>query len=59
MLEHGWPAKDRELVVWLDKLYAGEWPALLKQAADLPTSPLDDVAQLDHPGTDTSNGQLK
>ena len=43
VLEHGWPAKDRELVAWLDKLYAGEWPAMLKQAADLPTSPFDDV----------------
>ena len=43
VLEHGWPAKDRELVVWLDKLYAGEWPTMLKQAADLPTSPFDDV----------------
>ncbi len=43
VLEHGWPAKDRELVVWLDQLYAGEWPTLLKQAADLPTSPFDDV----------------
>jgi ABC-type transport system involved in multi-copper enzyme maturation permease subunit len=43
VLEHGWPAKDRELVVRLDKLYAGEWPTLLKQAADLPTSPFDDV----------------
>jgi hypothetical protein len=43
VLEHGWPAKDRDLPVWLDKLYAGEWATMLKQAADLPTSPFDDV----------------
>jgi hypothetical protein len=45
-LEHGWPADDHELAVWLDKLYAGEWAPMLKQAADLPTSPFDDVRNL-------------
>jgi ABC-2 family transporter protein len=45
-LEHGWPAKDHELAVWLDKLYAGEWVSILKEAADLPTSPFDDVRNM-------------
>jgi ABC-2 family transporter protein len=46
VLEHGWPADDHALAVWLDKLYAGEWAPMLKQAADLPTGPFDDVRNL-------------
>jgi ABC-type transport system involved in multi-copper enzyme maturation permease subunit len=45
-LEHGWPADDKALAVWLDKLYAGEWASTLKKAADLPTSPFDDVRNM-------------
>ena len=45
-LEHGWPTGDHVLALWLDKLYASEWPAMLKQAADLPTSPFDDVRNM-------------
>ena len=45
-LEHGWPADDHALAVWLDKLYAGEWAPMLKKAADLPTGPFDDVRNM-------------
>ncbi|HBI46979.1 MAG TPA: hypothetical protein DDY78_29620, partial [Planctomycetales bacterium] len=45
-LEHGWPADDHELAAWLDKLYAGEWAPMMKQAADLPTGPFDDVRNM-------------
>jgi ABC-2 family transporter protein len=44
--EHGWPADDHALAAWLDKLYAGEWAPMLKQAADLPTGPFDDVRNM-------------
>jgi len=42
-LEHGWPADDKALAVWLDKLYAGEWAPMLQRAAALPTGPFDDI----------------
>jgi hypothetical protein len=45
-LEHGWPADDKALAVWMDKMYAGEWASTLKQAADLPTSPFDDARNM-------------
>jgi ABC-type transport system involved in multi-copper enzyme maturation permease subunit len=44
--QHGWPADDKDLAAWLDKLYAGEWLAVLKKAADLPTGPFDDVRNM-------------
>jgi ABC-type transport system involved in multi-copper enzyme maturation permease subunit len=45
-LEHGWPADDKALAVWLDKMYGAEWPTMLKEAAELPTSPFDNVRNM-------------
>ncbi len=45
-LDRGWPADDHDLAAWLDKLYAGEWPAMLEKATELPTSPFDDVRNM-------------
>jgi ABC-2 family transporter protein len=59
-LEHGWPADDKDLADWLNKMYAGEWPSMLQKAADLPTSPFDDVRDMTimHPvpATDAAQG---
>ena len=41
--EHGWPAADPELGAWLDKLFAGDWLQMVKEAADLPPGMIEDL----------------
>jgi hypothetical protein len=50
-LQHGWPSDDKDLAVWLDKMYTGEWASMLKKAADLPTGQFDDVRDMTTPRT--------
>ena len=45
-LEDGWSSNDHDLALWLDKMYSGDWAPMLKKAADLPTSPFDNVRDM-------------
>ena len=36
ILNNGWPNNEPELPAWLDRMYAGDWPRLLAEAADQP-----------------------
>jgi hypothetical protein len=42
VVERGWSAGDKELGRYLDRLFAGEWPASFHEAATLPPEPLAD-----------------
>ncbi len=46
VLDHGWPENDAELAAWLDKINAGEWLAMLKEAADMPPGMVEDMRNL-------------
>jgi hypothetical protein len=41
-LDNGWPASDGELDRWLDRMFAGEWAAHFRQAAQMPLGVLFD-----------------
>jgi ABC-type transport system involved in multi-copper enzyme maturation permease subunit len=46
VLDHGWPGDDSKVVAWLDKIYAGEWAGMLKEAADMPPGMVEDMRNL-------------
>ena len=43
MLDHGWPGDDPELTAWLNRIIAGQWLGMLKEAADMPPGVVEDL----------------
>ena len=54
-LEHGWPADDQRLGGLDGQDVRRRMAAMLKKAADLPTSPFDDVRNMTILASDSSN----
>jgi hypothetical protein len=53
VLDHGWPDNDPELAAWLNKIYAGEWVGMVKEAVDLPPGMIEDMRNLTYASSES------
>jgi hypothetical protein len=46
VLDHGWSGDETRLAAWLDKMTAGAWLGMLKEASELPPGVVEDMRNL-------------